>query len=378
MDASTFVQAPHAPAPELVNIGGPVITAPRFVTLTFPGETMGDSIATFADALPRTPFLNGVLAEYGVGGITKGPVVALSEPLSPGTMDLGDLEDAVRGAIASGEAPAPDRSTIYVVHLPPDVAVSRGNAVTCDTLYGFHEAFSMGGSGGDEMLVPYAVIPNCPAGRIPGSSTTLDAMTGLFFHELVETATDPFWDSRPAYLELDGAHLAWASPLHQEIGDLCERAPLLPLDGTPFKVQRLWSNAAARAGHDPCVPAPAGAFFDAAPALPDAVDFFADGGWRHGVQGVQMTVGDVRVIDVSLFSDAPVGAWHIAASELPAPTGAPTLDLSLDREEGGNGDHAKLTIKALRKPREGGARFEIVSWRNGAEHNWVGWVSISE
>ena len=62
----------------------------------------------------------------------------------------------------------------------------------------------------------------------------------------------------------------------QEVADLCQNA----LDGITeggFKLERAWSNAAALAGREPCVPVPAGEVYSGASADPATIQLASPG-----------------------------------------------------------------------------------------------------
>jgi hypothetical protein len=144
----------------------------------------------------------------------------------------------------------------------------------------------------------------------------------------------------------------------------------------PYTVQRAWSNAAARAGKNPCVPAPATPYFAAVPVfdglVPIAYDKFK---WSGQTRGVQIPVGQSKTIDVALFSDAPADAWKVLAYDLSALEGnPPNLALHLDRASGKNGDVLRLTITPLHETPEGGARFLLYSIRGTEGSFSIGWV----
>jgi hypothetical protein len=117
--------------------------------------------------------------------------------------------------------------------------------------------------------------------------------------------------------------------------------------GARYAVQKSWSNAAARAGGDPCVPAaPSPPYFNSMPAL--AVIPYGSLGYK--THGVQIPVGTSRTIDLDLFSAGVVASnWNVAAySYEDFFGGTPSLSFSLDRIAGHNGDVIRLTITALR------------------------------
>ena len=77
----------------------------------------------------------------------------------------------------------------------------------------------------------------------------------------------------PAYPLTDDAHIYWVRALGGgETSDLCAQDPesFTEFDELPYVVQRSWSNKAASAGHDPCVPQLQGdVYFNAAPVMND-------------------------------------------------------------------------------------------------------------
>ncbi len=90
--------------------------------------------------------------------------------------------------------------------------------------------------------------------------------------------------------------------------------------GSTYMVQRSWSNHAALAGTNPCVPVPAGdgPYFNSYPTLPDTVTL---GGnyWSTpvAIPGVLIPVGQTRTIDIVLQSQAPTsGPWTVNVLDL--------------------------------------------------------------
>jgi len=43
----------HASVPEMVNAGGPILTAPQIVTVTFPNDALRDRLEQFGDMMGR-------------------------------------------------------------------------------------------------------------------------------------------------------------------------------------------------------------------------------------------------------------------------------------------------------------------------------------
>ncbi|CAN5903841.1 hypothetical protein BH11MYX4_BH11MYX4_33010 [soil metagenome] len=205
-------------------------------------------------------------------------------------------------------------------------------------------------------------------------SGTLDAITKATSHELVEAVTDPFYYTKPAYASADPDHAAWTLATVGEVGDMCE---LEPQDGVrlgSFLVQRSWSNAAAAAGHDPCVPAVAGPYFTASPTLLDDVPI--ELGTATTTKGIRVPVGESRTIEIALRSDGPTAAWRVDARDGAALSGGPKeLDLTLDRKTGANGDVLHLTITARRPGSHGGSLLVLTSTLGATSHVTLGFVA---
>jgi hypothetical protein len=175
----------------------------------------------------------------------------------------------------------------------------------------------------------------------------IDALTLGESHELIEAATDPFGGGY--YVDSDHyAILPFAAS--GEIGDLCEFSEvwLKPAD-FPYAVTRAWSNAAAQAGHAPCVPAQVAVpYFNAAPVLSDDVAF-RYAGIDLTTKGVNIPVGGSKTVEIDLYSEAATsGPWTVTARDAASLRQKPaTLAFMFDRRSGRNGDKLHLTIRVL-------------------------------
>src|SRR5262249_40227721 len=113
--------------------------------------------------------------------------------------------------------------------------------------------------------------------------------------------------TNPAYADVDEADEVWSFSLGGgEVGDMCAQfdGVFTQFPGLPYIVQRTWSNKAALAGHDPCVPAlPGEVYVNAAPELTDQakVSFM---GQTATFRAVKIPVGQSKTIDLDVFSDA--------------------------------------------------------------------------
>src|SRR5262249_61339899 len=97
----------------------------------------------------------------------------------------------------------------------------------------------------------------CRCGGIPEAPVTgIQSVAAVASHEVLEGLADPLPFSNAAYAAVDPDHQGWYDGTGGEIGDLCAlqgNAFFQPAD-FPYTVQKIWSNAAAKAGKDPCSP----------------------------------------------------------------------------------------------------------------------------
>jgi hypothetical protein len=180
---------------------------------------------------------------------------------------------------------------------------------------------------------------------------------------------------------VDDAHTIWnTASFGGEVGDMCQA--LVDSNYTPpgatYTIQRSWSNAAAMAGTDPCVPVPSmDPYFNSYPTLPDMVSILGPSGTAVMTSGVKIAVGQTRIIDVVLKSAGPTsGPWNVSVQDLSEYTGATaTTQVSLDKTSGSDGDVLHLTIKVLAVDRAiGGEGFVLSSTLGGRSTLWVGAV----
>jgi hypothetical protein len=226
--------------------------------------------------------------EYGLGAATR--AVHLTGPaIAAGTnMKGGDIKSYL-AALATGDA-APDGHSVYLMFLPPGVGILDNNGQPIGGCVGFH--FANFDSQGDI----WAVIKRCGQ---PGQAQT-DDETYLASHEIAEGCADaaagkgwslPFAPSGTPVWMQD----VWAVGEGHEAADLCQGAGSTPQGN--FSYSRIWSNAAAAAGRDPCVPALAGPYANVSTEA----------------QWVSATAGEEVAIAVTGWSSAPIADWSVQA-----------------------------------------------------------------
>jgi hypothetical protein len=206
-----------------VDHGGPVLRAEQLYLIYWgrawsqgggAAPTAGQ-ITHAAEDLMASAYLTGLRQYRGIGrGHVRGSrVVASSEP--PARFSDEQVAELIRDQISAGTIPDADadNQTLYGVVMPPGVSLDKGDWA------GEHNAYGHSGR-----RIRYAWFAN----------GTLDQITGIMSHEIVEAATDP---EGSGFLGVDGtcAGRGWC-----EIADICDSAAVL--DGVT--VRSYWSNQA--------------------------------------------------------------------------------------------------------------------------------------
>jgi hypothetical protein len=335
-----FEEAIHPTPPQVVTKGGPVLTAPKVKTISYAADPRGVLFDAFAQELTTTSYWSTTTSEYGVGPLEASAPVHLSGT-PPASLEDFDVRSLLI-VNTTGSAPAwgaSDSNTIYTFLVPPNVPFTGGGGSCCGRYDGYHSETFTG-----TKKVSYAII--CACSFFNGANKTdVDNMTTTTSHELVEAATDPFIASAPAFHAADFQHAAWTILSEGEVADMCEfneDAQFIPSDGT-FPVQRTWSNAAALAGQNPCVPAPK-LYAGAAPILPDTAPVVGPATYMTPV--VKIAEDTTGVVDVPIYTSGIMGDVTVVAYDANPYLGTfPEMDMSFDRPGGNNGDVLKLSIK---------------------------------
>lgn len=347
-----FVRADHLPFPKLTYQLGPVMTAPKIVSVTFPNDPNASTYDQLGQNIASSKYWDAVRPGYcesnGTTCIGDGPA-GVSAPIM--TAPAATLTDAaiqtwLQMEITSNALPAPDTTmpvsnTLYVLYYPMSTTVTDPTGATsCQSFDGYHGVMTMG-----SQQVAYAVVDECDYGS---ATATLNATTETAAHEIFESASDP---GNPAgyYLDLsDPNTYGWNDLLGGEAADLCTDIFGAGGDATNdgnIVVQRIWSPAFAMAGGDPCAPLPSNdAYFNASPS-----------------QGVYvLEVGGSVTFEASAFSTAPTSDWSLVPQDWTDPTGV-TQYLSFSIQGGtstdagpvvmvNNGSKPKITVTLLKDP----------------------------
>jgi hypothetical protein len=353
---------------QVVNNGGPVLAQPVITTVTWPNDPNVDKYEQFADQLGPTDFWKATTSEYGVGpalsDATHHVRLTTEAPAMISDTELSDFVAKQVGDVNSGW-PAPVGDAVYILYLSSATSLMLQGSDACSQgVGGYHDSTVVNGK-----PVAYAIVPQC-GGSV--GETTLSAS-----HELVEAATDPYPQTQPAYVGFDDNHAAWDffQQFQDETGDACEfyrDSTMSSTSSFPFVVQRQWSNASAKAGHDPCVPAAHGTYFNVTPLELEQIDLdlSALGGGKTKSKGYKVPVGQTKTIPLGFYSDGPMADWTIKAVEGGAmgTSQKGRVTLTLDKTTGQNGQKAFLTIKANVQGKTKAELISIVSTSNGVSH----------
>ncbi|MEO5725384.1 MAG: hypothetical protein ABI134_35730 [Byssovorax sp.] len=378
-EPSDIYPAKHPSPPKVITFGGPVLAAPKVYPVFFAGDKGSVVTATtdFYNKLGSTAYWTATTAEYGVGPLTATPPIQLAEG-APGATTDDALQTWLAGKLNANDPafPTPDANTIIAINYPTGVTIDLQGSKSCKEFLGYHSNLTLDAAHG-YMDVAYFVIPRCSP-QVTGLSE-IDAITSTASHELVEGTTDPYPQTNPAYGQVDTNHIHWLLALGGgETSDLCAQSATAVYKDPEvgYLVQRSWSNKAAAAGKDPCVPAvPGEPYFNSAPVLLDTITL-GGGGQSIKVKGVHIPIGSTKTVEIDLFSEAKTsGPWEVAAFDYNEFVGGqPALEFSFDATSGQNGQKLHLDITALKVGQYNAEIFFIVSKLGNQQHAWIGVV----
>jgi hypothetical protein len=337
----------HRPFPQVPSLDGALLSPLRLVTIV-PSNDSADSAAffQFSETIGTTRWWREIAAEYGTGAIES--TATLTGPAVGAQISDHQIYEYVDAIARSAPALAPDGHKLYLLYLPPTtIAVQGGEPNTkCKLFGGYHTAFGVRGDN-------FAVVQRC-TDQSPVANMTVTAS-----HEIAEAATDP--DGKSYRLPLAATHAPWTETIWNawerqggaELADLCEGTYWQEGSGAVY--QRIWSNAAARRGGDPCIPALTEPFYDA--------DFEQD--WYPVVAGGRISIpvrgwatGELGEwpLDVTVLDD---GAGFEASFQHQPPTltagGVATLEVRASAVTQ-SGAYAVLRVLSLRPVAPAGAR----------------------
>jgi hypothetical protein len=344
---------------QVVNQGGQVLSAPKIVTISWSADPNASTWNTYSDDIGASMYWHAVNSEYGVGAATGGGHVSITTA-PPTALSDQDLDTLVSTNVANGTWPANTPNTLYAVYMPPNTGLLFGGAADAGGMDacaqgvgGYHEETQTGN-------YVYAIMPQCQG--FMAADVEVSAS-----HELNEASTDPHPNTNLAYAGFDNDHLSYEffNGFQDELGDACEGfypwAYYTDSEAAfPYAVQRQWSNASAKAGHNPCVPVPSGPFYNVT-GFPSEettinVNLSSLGLGVNTVpsKGYKGTLNQPLTFHLGAFSDAPTsGPWNIASNvdmqfNFPDQNGNGinngTATVTLDKTSVVNGDMITVTV----------------------------------
>jgi len=350
-----FTEATPSSTPVMMKVSGDVLANPVVQPIFFSSDdpSIVSQTNSYLTQLAASTYWPAIATEYGVGALTIQQAIVTGEAAPTSDTALSSwIGNHFNGQ--SGWPAAPDPQTIYAVFLPPGVVVSTQFGQSCEAFGGYHDE----ATGPNSESIVYAIMPRCQGG--------IDELTAVTSHELIEASTDPRIETAPAFAVLDAPHYIWGYTPGDEVGDMCEYVETARqrLVGN-FLVQRIWSNASAAAGHDPCVPALATPYLGAMPVFAQSLPIpsIFDDGTTVMTQGVQVAMSTPQTIEVDLFSDQPTGDFTVKADDVASALGGgpPELSFAWDQQTGHNGDKLHLTITRLQQGQDGGSELVLVT-----------------
>jgi hypothetical protein len=358
--------------PQVVKGGSlPVLASATVVPVYFSGDALQPAIDANLKAWPTSRSFQA-LAEYGITSATIGTSIIVSETPAA-TLTQSDIQAWIEGKL-DGSHPefglvdsATLASKVFVFFYPATSNVSWLTISECQSSYNAGVTLASGA------VANYAVVAECGTPS-PGLSET-DALTGSALGAVASQMASPeskvkayptnweFFDTAHAQdalvslasvQVLGGCALAEWSPVPSG-GPMVAGGVVLdsgvPQDALLYGFA--WSNKAAAAYHDPCVPNVGGSYFVSVPAAHDEVQVTLQplaGPMVVTATGVLVPVGSTKTVDVELLSDGPTsGPWTVS-TQLLFGTG---FTFSFDRTTGQNGDVLHLSITAPSKPQQG-------------------------
>jgi hypothetical protein len=359
VDSGPFVQAAHPAFPILIDQGGVVLHTPKIVTVTFPGDADKATYESFGATAANNTWWDTIRQGYCETGSTTncvgdGPAGTSIELTTAPATTYSDAQDPTAAStlktfiktLIPSKIPLPDAQTILAFYFPTTTTITlNGNSSSCQQFGGYHNSMTIGTT-----TFTYAVLPECAA-QMGQTLTVAQETIFAASHEFAEAATDPYVTATSSgfYLNFnDNAILPWNGSGGGEAGDMCVDSLGLGQDETTegsFTVQRIWNNAAALAGGDPCVPAITRPYFNVAP---DQWLVTANPG------GAEVTMM------ATAFSDKPTSAWTIRGYDLNAsqlPDGGidanPYLSFTVNgvaKTTVNNGDRVKIGVTLHQDP----------------------------
>ncbi len=230
-----------APTNDLVDHRGPVLLSAQFhpIYINKPASHWGNPTKFYQDFTNST-FIN-IVNQYmrqtkpAAHRYSLGVSVALTTTAT--NLTAADVSKLVQ--MAARTVKGNGLTHMYNLFLPQgtNVCLSATSCYSPDRpatfqFCGYHGAFDFADVGHIVYSVqPFANVRGCNGPANTPNGQLADAQDSVLSHELIEAITDPNLN-------------AWFDATGQEIGDKCQGAMMVSLAGSPYFIQREYSNAA--------------------------------------------------------------------------------------------------------------------------------------
>lgn len=346
--------APHPSMPVIPSHGGKVLSAPSIVTVTFTGDPNEAKEQELDDTIGTFDWWTKAVTPYGVGPASGGGHVTLAD-VPPAAMSDADFETWLSGKIEDGSLPPATDQTIYAVYLPASNVITfsaaEGGGSSCQAFLGYHSSIVVM-QNGVPVTTQYAVIDLC--------DTDLDNTTTTASHEIAEASSDPTPLTGQLGYVITGDN-AWTLA-GGENADMCAEVGGYTENG--FTLTRVWNNANAKNGDQPCVPVnddPSGTdvpYFNAAIVKPT----------------LSGKPGDTVTTEIDCYSFGPLPS----PMQLSTQGFSKSLSFDFDQLTCVNGDKVTLSITISANAKSGSEKYYSVyaALDDNTSHIWRGIVRI--
>jgi hypothetical protein len=339
---------PYARYPIVDYLGGHLLTSIKVITVSFTGDDANliARVTELDDTITQTQWWHDSTSEYCelptgpcIGPGSNGGHVILNETAPASLVDTDNGKNSsvvqfIQTHITAGTLPPPDDQTIYVIYFPSGTTIKFDGETSCSNFGAYHYSGTFALPDGGTQEGSYAIEPRCSGEPFITQATS---------HELIEAATDARPGKQQGWVMQDLSLQYYGD----EVGDLCDHpwggiydimSVQIPDGGSPFTVQRGWSNKSALAGHDPCV-------------IPPATPPFFNTAVESGKQIVYLSVGETADIELQGYSDGTMSDWTLSMEDQGPHYGAgTTLGFSLDTTTMNDGKTAHLKVTLQTQP----------------------------
>src|SRR5438067_2260535 len=119
---------------QLSKNGGPILTAPVIVTITWDVDTGRSTFESFGDQIGGSTYWSAAVGEYGVGASTSGTANHIHLSTTPPSQWTDSNVQSFINQNLGGILPAPTSQTIYVFYIATGTTFIFGNQNACGSI----------------------------------------------------------------------------------------------------------------------------------------------------------------------------------------------------------------------------------------------------